>query len=275
MDKDTKAIEDGKGRVQSEASPSHKESPALTIIFQSWATPIIGILMLVLGLLGGYFGRPLITEEGKPTPIVEEASELEENPDISISEGEREAQKAILMDTLVGEIRHFQGEADAPVTIIEFSDFQCSYCGDWSAETGREIRETYVEEGLVRIGYWHFPFLGDPSVMAAEASECAGEQDAFWAYHDYLFGPEVNGKGLSNENLKEFAAALELDTKAFKECLDSGKFSQFVQGQRSIAQQIGVSSTPSFLINGEPLIGAQAFSVFEEVIEAELAGAAE
>lgn len=275
MEKDTKTIDKGKREVHSEDSPSHKETPALTIVFHSWATPIIGILMLVVGLLAGYFGRPLITDGRTPTPTIEEASDLEEDPDIALSDDEREAQKAILMDTLVGEIRHFQGEADAPVTIIEFSDFQCPYCGDWSAETGKKIKETYIEEGLVRIGYWHFPFLGNPSVIAAEASECAGEQDAFWAYHDYLFGPEVTGKGLNKENLIEFAAALELDAEAFDECLDSGKHTQFVQGQRGIAQQIGVSSTPSFLINGEPVIGAQAFPVFQEVIEAELEGASE
>jgi protein-disulfide isomerase len=226
-------------------------------------------------LIGGYCGRPLIADKGEPAPISEEVSDLEETPDVALSDDEREAQKAILMDTLVNEIRHFQGEEDAPVTIIEFSDFQCPYCGDWSAETGKEIKETYVEEGLVRIGYWHFPFLGNPSVMAAEASECAGEQDAFWAYHDYLFSPEMGGKGLSEENLKEFAAALELDTEAFNECLDSGKHRQFVQGQRGIAQQIGVSSTPSFLINGEPVIGAQKFPVFQEVIEGELSGKSE
>ncbi len=275
MEQESKIIGNGGEDVQREGSTSNKERPALTIVFQSWATPIIGVLMLLLGLLGGYFGRPLITEGVEPTPISEVESDLEEDPNISLSEEDREAQKAVLMDTLIGEIRHFQGEADAPVTIIEFSDFQCPYCGDWSSETGKKIKEEYVEEGLVRLGYWHFPFLGNQSVWAAEASECAGEQGAFWVYHDYLFGPESGGKGFDKQNLKEFAAALDLDTEAFNECLDSGKFSQFVQGQRGIAQQIGVSSTPSFLINGEPIIGAQKFPVFQEVIEEELGGIAE
>lgn len=275
MEEESKVNNNDGGEIQSERSTLNREKPALTIIFQSWATPIIGVLMLLLGLLGGYFGRPLITDGVGPTPISEVESDLEEDPNISMSEEDREAQKAVLMDTLIGEIRHFQGEADAPVTIIEFSDFQCPYCGDWSTETGKEIREEYVEEGLVRLGYWHFPFLGNQSVWAAEASECAGEQGAFWAYHDYLFGPETGRKGFSKQNLKEYAAALDLDTETFNECLDSGKFSQFVQGQRGIAQQIGVSSTPSFLINGEPIIGAQKFPVFQEVIEEELLETAE
>lgn len=249
-----------------------KETPALTIMFQSWTTPIFAVVMLVVGLLGGYFGRPLLGEGSETTPVSEVAPESEgdSNADL-VREVDREAQKAELMNSLVKEINHFRGESDAPVTIIEFSDFRCPYCGDWSTETGTEIDEEYIEDGLVRIGFWHFPFLGNQSVLAAEASECAGDQGAFWEYHDYLFSPDIGSQGYSKEDLKQYAVALNLDADVFNECLDSGKFSQFVQGQRSIAQQIGVSSTPSFLINGEPIIGAQKYPVFQEVIEEELA----
>jgi len=253
-------------------SLSKKETPALTITFQSWTTPILAVVMLVVGLLGGYFGRPLLREGSEPNTVSEVASELEGNSDaVPAGEVDREAQKAELMNSLVQEMKHFRGESDAPVTIIEFSDFRCPYCGDWSTETGTEIYEEYIKDGLVRIGFWHFPFLGNQSVLAAEASECAGDQGAFWEYHDYLFSPETESQGFSKEDLKQYAAALKLDAEEFNECLDAGKFSQFVQGQRGIAQQIGVSSTPSFLINGEPIIGAQKYPAFQEVIEEELA----
>ena len=125
---------------------------------------------------------------------------------------------------------------------------------------------------MVRIGYWHFAFLGQESQWAGEASECAAEQDAFWEYHDYLFdnhGGENRG-AFSKENLKRFADELGLDTEAFNECLDSGRHTQIVQSETASGQQIGIQSTPSFLVNGQPVIGAQPFEAFEQVIEQEL-----
>ena len=125
---------------------------------------------------------------------------------------------------------------------------------------------------MVRIGYWHFAFLGQESQWSAEASECAAEQDAFWEYHDYLFenlGRE-NRSEFNHENLKRFAGELGLDTEAFSECLDSGRHTQIVQQETAAGQQIGIRSTPSFLVNGQPVIGAQPFEVFEQVIEQNL-----
>ncbi len=121
----------------------------------------------------------------------------------------------------------------------------------------------------MRFGYWHFTFLGDESDWAAEASECAGDQDAFWEFHDFLFdnhGGENKG-AYSKENLKKFAADLGLETKAFNECMDSGKYSELVVSQTNIARQIGVQSTPSFVINGQALIGAQPFTAFQQVFD--------
>jgi len=253
-------------------------SPALTIIFQTWMTPLIGVLMLAVGLLGGYFGRPLVAPETKEMAVSDPEITPEPVEDISMSPDEdREAQKAAVMESLLGETRHFRGDEDAPVTIIEFSDFQCPYCERWTNEAGAQIEDQYIEQGLVRIGYWHFAILGDQSVLAAEASECAAEQGAFWSYHDYLYQPQIGSQGtaLTKDNLKQFAADLGLDTASFNECLDTGQFTQYVQGQRGVAQQIGVSSTPTFLVNGEPVVGAQPFQNFEAVIEQELAASSE
>jgi len=122
----------------------------------------------------------------------------------------------------------------------------------------------------VRIGFWHFAFLGNESQWAGEASECAAEQDAFWQYHDFLFNNQVGeNRGAFNiDNLKRFAEQLGLDPLAFNECLDSGKYADQVQAETAAAQQIGVQSTPSFLINGQPVIGAQPFEAFQQVIDA-------
>jgi protein-disulfide isomerase len=124
----------------------------------------------------------------------------------------------------------------------------------------------------VRLGYQHFAFLGPESQSAAEASECAADQDAFWEYHDKLFDSQSgeNQGAFNNDNLKRFADELGLDTQAFDECLDSGKYTSIVQTETQSAQSLGVRSTPTFLINGRPVIGAQAFDVFKQTIEAEL-----
>lgn len=125
----------------------------------------------------------------------------------------------------------------------------------------------------MRFGYIHFAFLGPESQWAGEASECAAEQDAFWEYHDYLFDNQSgeNRGAFTKENLKRFAEELGLDTTAFNECLDSGRYAGLVQEETNGGRQLGVQSTPTFVINGQAVVGAQPFEVFEQVIEALLA----
>ena len=124
---------------------------------------------------------------------------------------------------------------------------------------------------MVRLGYRHFAFLGEESQWAGEASECAADQDAFWIYHDLLFENQSgeNRGEFNKDNLKRLASELGLDVDAFNECLDSGRFTSLVQSETSSARSMGVQSTPSFLINGKPLVGAQPFEAFQQVIDAE------
>lgn len=110
------------------------------------------------------------------------------------------------------------------------------------------------------------------SLWAAEASECAADQGAFWEYHDILYerhGGENRG-AFSHDNLKRFAAELGLDTDAFNECLDSGKYTSLVRNETGLGQSMGVRSTPTFLLNGQPLLGALPFESFQQAIEAAL-----
>ena len=117
-------------------------------------------------------------------------------------------------------------------------------------------------------------FLGQESQWAAEASECAADQDAFWEYHDKLFNSQngENQGAFNKDNLKQFALDLGLDGDTFNECLDSGKYTQVVLEDTQVAQSIGVRSTPAFLINGTPMLGAQPFEAFQQVIDQMLAG---
>lgn len=129
-----------------------------------------------------------------------------------------------------------------------------------------------MNSGKVRIGFIHFAFLGEESQWAAEASECAADQDKFWEYHDLLFEKQSgeNGGAFNKKNLTGFAGEIGLNQQQFAECLDSGKYTSLVSGQTSFAQQLGVQSTPSFIINNQPLVGAQPFEAFQKLIEANL-----
>ncbi len=124
----------------------------------------------------------------------------------------------------------------------------------------------------MRFGYVHFAFLGPESLLAAEASECAADQNAFWAYHDALFTIQngESGGAYQTDSLKDVAAQLGLDMPIFSECLDSGKHRDLVQEESAWVRSIGVQSTPAFVLDGQPIVGAQPFEVFQQAIEARL-----
>ncbi len=133
----------------------------------------------------------------------------------------------------------------------------------------------YVKTGKVRFGYLHYAFLGPESQWAAEASECAAEQGAFWPYHDRLYERQSgeNRGAFSQDNLKRFAAELGLNGQTFNTCLDSGKYAATVRTDTEVGETLGVKATPAFLVNGRPLVGALPFETFRQAIETELAAA--
>lgn len=131
------------------------------------------------------------------------------------------------------------------------------------------IRTEYIDTGKVRFVYKHFAILGPESSRAAEASECAAEQDEFWAFHDTTF--EQQHSTLNQETLVGIAGELGLNTTAFEECLTSGKYSLQISRESQAVQALGVRGTPGFLVNGLFVSGAQPFEVFEQIIEEQLA----
>ena len=240
-----------------------QKQPAIVITIQSWATPIVGVVMLVLGLLVGYYVRPLILSQ------VQSEASVNSSPPVGIPTADNSAAQQKLMETILAKTRHFRGDANAPVTIVEFADFQCPFCGRFFAETEPQIDKQYMQSGKVRFGYFNFAFLGQESNWAAEAAECASDQDKFWEYHDMLYSSQSgeNQGAFNKDNLKKFAENLGLDTSAFSECLDSGKYTQLIQEESSAASSIGVRSTPTFLINGQAVVGAQPFEIFQQTID--------
>ncbi len=160
-----------------------------------------------------------------------------------------------------------RGPANAPVTLVEFSDFQCPYCARVQPVL-RKIRDTYKDQ--VKLVYKDFPLpqIHPQAPKAAEAARCAREQDKYWDYHDKLF---QDAKNLTPDTLKRYAAALHLDTAAFAACLDSGKYAAAVRKDMAQGAELGVTGTPSFFVNGRFLAGAQPFSAFQALIDELLA----
>ena len=161
-----------------------------------------------------------------------------------------------------------KGPAGAPITIVEFSDYQCPYCGR-AEEVVKQILDTYKDK--VRLVYRDFPLPMHPyAPKASEASQCANEQGKFWEYHDALYADQSK---LSLTDLQATAERLGLKTDTFKTCLESGKYTAEVSKDVADGQKAGVGSTPSFFINGIPVTGAREYSAFTEIIDRELAKA--
>lgn len=160
------------------------------------------------------------------------------------------------------------GPADAPITIVEFSDFQCPFCKRFHEETYQALLESYP--GQIRFVYRNLPLTSiHPDAMsAAVASLCADEQNVYWDFHDKLFSGEL----LNRNVYTQYASELNLDTDKFSACLDSGKFDDFISQDMDFALNLGVQSTPTFFINGLAIVGAQPLSSFQNLIDKELAG---
>lgn len=164
------------------------------------------------------------------------------------------------------------GAPDAPVIVVEYGDFQCPYCRQFANGAVRQLKEDYVPGGQVRFVFRHLAFIGNESTWAAEASECANEQGHFWEYHDKLFDEqgEENGGAFSKDNLKRFAADLELDTEQFDQCLDSREYRSQVQDEVNEARRRGIRSTPSVLVNGQLIRDGSNYQVLQAAVEAAL-----
>jgi len=157
------------------------------------------------------------------------------------------------------------GPADAPVTIVEFSDFNCPYCRRFQAETFPALMAAYPDQ--IRFVYRDFPITSAESIVAAQAANCAGRQGAYWEYHDALLKGDL---GLSEPAYEVYANRLKLDADALAACIASGEERPEVEADAHDGAALGVSGTPTFFINGIPLVGAQPLAQFRSVIDGEL-----
>ncbi|HJJ21896.1 MAG: DsbA family protein [Crenarchaeota archaeon] len=167
------------------------------------------------------------------------------------------------------------GDPLAPITIVEFGDYQCHQCYNWFHNTKPMIMRDYIETGKANLVFVDFAFLGKDSAKAAQATYCANDQNMYWEYHDSLYTlqeSKIDNGWASSERLKAFAFNLNLDMKLFDECLDSEKYSKRVQYNSQQARDNGVRGTPGFFIissdyGQKQISGAQPYSVFQKILE--------
>jgi protein-disulfide isomerase len=175
------------------------------------------------------------------------------------------------------------GNASATVTLIEYGDYQCPYCVQFFSETQPQILQNYVSTGKVRVVFRDFAFLGAESTAAANASQCAEDQNKLWAYHDALYAAKLgdDNKGGTEDdgfyNTAEFlklAQQVGLNIPTFTSCINNNADANIVAQEKGDAAAAGINSTPSFIINGQMLTpsGAQPYSVFQQALDAALKG---
>ena len=164
-----------------------------------------------------------------------------------------------------------KGDKNAPVTIVEFSEYQCPYCKRYVDQTFVQIKENYIDTGKVKYVFRDFPLgFHEHAKNAAIAAECAREQggdDMYWEYHDVLF---ENSPNLAVDQLKQYATDLGLSTSKFNSCLDNEEYADEVDADMKEGSGYGVRGTPGFFINGRLISGAQPYESFEKIIEEEL-----
>jgi len=162
------------------------------------------------------------------------------------------------------------GISNAAITITEFSDFECPFCGKYSREVFPLIEENYIKTGKVKYIFRNFPLrIHKNSDKSAQAAECANEQGKFWEYHKILFERQLDWAN-NPEKLKDYAQELALDKERFDNCLDSGKYKWEVKQDFNDGLNLGISGTPTFFINNIKVVGAQSFDAFKQIIEQEL-----
>ena len=252
--------------VNSAQEPVTEEKKTGGFLSSPWYFLVIGLL---IGGLGGFYMYPLVVGESQAAaqPTVAPLAAVESSAEIN--EGEPHQQ---IMMSVIANARHFYGDPNAPVTVVEFGDFNCGYCGKWAQETLPQIDENYIKQGKVRMAYVHYPILGADSMTAAEATECVASlsEGSFWDYHVVLYANQ--GIGYTKDNLTKLAGEMGVDSTEFQACMDDFPNRPSLEDDIRLAQVMGVRGTPAFLVNGIPLAGAYPYEDFERVIEGVLNG---
>jgi protein-disulfide isomerase len=244
--------------------------PAATADTSSVSYLIVAVVFLLLGVLIGAVGHDRLTAANQ----AENADLIQQTVQETIAQIRAEASGTTLTASQRYPVEAGNspaiGPEDAPITIVEFADFRCHFCNQFHAETLAPLLAAY--EGKVRFVYRDYLVIDAQSYDAAIAAECANVQGQFWAYHDLLF---ENQQALNRDKYIELAATLGLDGDAFSTCLIEEETRDAVLVDDNYARALGLSGTPGFFVNGLYISGAQNLAFFQNVIDQELAAAAE
>ena len=187
---------------------------------------------------------------------------------IAVSDGQNVDSKILTESNLIENGSPVLGDSNAPITILEWGDYQCTYCYKFHQETLEIINEDFIQTGKVKVIFKDFPLNGPDSKLAAQASYCANDQEKYWQYHDELYknwGGERTG-WITRDSLTEFAKEIQLDINEFNKCLDENKYENKINKMYDFGKEIGIDATPSFLVfNNENIIkirGNQPLEVF-------------
>jgi len=169
------------------------------------------------------------------------------------------------------------GDPNAPVTLIEFGDYQCHFCNVHFHNTEHRLLENFIKTGKVKMIFKDFTIIGPDSINAAHGTHCANDQDKFWEYHDILYNNwtgENNGWA-SSDNLLRFAQEIELDIDQWSDCMIDEKYSQIISNSNKDARELGITGTPAFFVIGPDneitrISGAQPYESFEKIFNSEL-----
>ncbi|NDB47146.1 MAG: DsbA family protein [Nitrososphaeria archaeon] len=217
----------------------------------------VGIGVVVAVFLSVYFGHSHILS---PSVADSKPQDAQQKIDFTLAQIEKRASPYV-------------GDKSAPITIVEFGDYQCTFCYKFHTNSLDIIKKDYIDSGKASLIFVDFPLNGDDSVLAAEAAHCANEQDKFWPMHDEIY---KNWKGertgwVNRDSLTEFAKTAGLDSDKMNSCIDSKKYHQTVLDTYQFGQGLQISGTPSFLIiSGDKItkiVGNQPLDVFRKVLE--------
>ncbi len=164
------------------------------------------------------------------------------------------------------------GDANSPVTVVEFADFQCPFCERYFTDVLEKLEKQYVDTGKVKYLYASFAFLGDESKQAANAAKCAGEQGKFWEYHNALYQNQKgeNQGAFTKKTLLALGKNVGVETTSFTKCVEDGAYLQEVEAETLAGRRSGVTGTPTVFVNGVMIVGAQDYTVFADAIETAL-----
>lgn len=259
--------------------------PQAPMVFRVRSTHLIVAAALLLGFMAGYFTYGLINEPksvvAADEPVARRNAAASDaatpsTPPTTLQDTETvapAAQPAASPDprSFVDDDPAF-GPEDAPITIVEFSDFECPFCKKFRDETFDRLIAEY--EGKIRFVYRDLPLISlhPRAQVAAEVGECAHEQAKFWLMHDLLFANQNVWKKAGNpfDHFTQYAQDLNMDLESFKECLREGRYAGEVQADMQEALSYNITGTPTFIINGKRLSGAVPFEMFKEVLDREL-----